>query len=132
MIYNIFMRVSIDCKDKVPNCIEQLRLGDYCNHNVAFIKQFFHEQCPKSCGLCKRVNRYTILKWLGQDKQKVSRLIFTLIFIFVSGDCTDTSSMCHKYATPKRCKKDPLILKLCPKTCCACGKSNESWRLFVS
>ena len=44
---------SEDCVDKISNCKEQLGHSDYCESNDDHIRQFFQEQCPKSCELCK-------------------------------------------------------------------------------
>ena len=47
--------IKLDCEDKVSNCQIQLDEVDYCNSQDDEIKQFFIEQCPKSCGICKYV-----------------------------------------------------------------------------
>jgi len=57
--WGLFKSSLKDCVDKVANCKRQIEVGkehgeDYCNRygNDDIIRQFFRQNCRKSCGMC--------------------------------------------------------------------------------
>lgn len=90
------------CKDKRRDC-KFLAENNHCQSKIS--RKFMKDNCPKSCGLCKKIKEQTDYEEDGNS------------------NCVDSRSWCRKWADSGMCQQAMFreyMKEKCPKSCDFC------------